>query len=601
MEGAALLSQRIADYALLGDGHAAALVGRDGSIDWWCPPRFDARSVFARLLGADGGHWSIRPRELRTVQRRYLPGTLVLATTFRCAGGVLPLRDALALVFGERGHAIGKRSPHVLLREAEVIEGEVRVDLELAPRPDYGLVVPRVVATAAGMLTVGGPDRVLLTGDRPLSAAGDRVTASFALRSRESAAFALQHLPGLGGHEPPPLDARAALRDTAAGWRAWTDEHQGYQGAYRELVQRSSLVLQALTYVPSGAIVAAPTTSLPEIVGGSANWDYRYAWLRDASLTLTALWIGACPDEARRFFDWMARATSTSIDRGYVPIMFGVEGERDLTEHELEHLAGYRGSRPVRIGNSAWRQQQLDVMGEVLDGAWRLRDQLGELDALTAAFLAGLADRAASDWQRPDAGIWEAREGERHYVSSKLLCWVAVDRAIRMASALGENAHVSDWKQAREAIREAVLTEGWSDKAGAYTGAFGSDHLDASVLLMPILGLLPADDRRMRATVEAIERDLAQGPLLQRWTGAGDEGAFVACSYWLAQCHALAGDVDRARDVFEQVTDHANDLGLLSEEIDLADGELIGNFPQGLSHIALINAAWAIERAQSDA
>ena len=592
------MSDRIADFALLGDGHGAALVSRDGSIAWWCPPRFDAPSVFAQILDERAGHWSLRPREIESVERRYVPGTMVLETTFRCARGSLRLSDALALAPGARGHETGHGSPHVLLRVAEALDGEVAVDLALAPRPEYGRVVPRMISTPAGIESIGGSDRVLLVGDRPVRPSHDHATASFALAAGERAAFALQHLPGISGETPAPLDPVAALADTIAGWQSWSEQHQNYQGAYRELVHRSALVLRALTYVETGAIVAAPTTSLPEVVGGSANWDYRYAWLRDAALTLTALWVGACPDEARRFFDWMARAAAPDAQSDHVQIMFGVHGERDLSEHELEHLAGFRGSRPVRVGNAAWSQQQLDVLGEVLQGAWVLRDQLGDLDDLTAEFLAGLADRAAQDWRKRDAGIWEGREGDRDYLSSKLLCWVALDRAIRLAPELRDHARTDAWGEARDAVGKAICEDGWSEQAGAYSGAFGSDHLDASVLLMPILGFVDAGDERMLATIDAVERELSRDGLVQRWTDAGDEGAFIACSYWLAHCRALAGQVDRARELFAAVTAHANDLGLLSEEVDVTSGELIGNFPQGLSHIALINAAWAIDQAE---
>jgi GH15 family glucan-1,4-alpha-glucosidase len=592
------VSSRIADYGLLGDCHGAALAARDGSIDWWCPPRFDARSIFARVLDPHAGHWSLRPRGGHAVERRYLPGTLVLETTFRCDGGVARLTEALALGHGVRGHEVGRGSPHVLVRRVEAVEGEVHVELDLAARPDYGLVVPRAAATPDGVETVGGPDRVLLTGDRPVEITHGAVRGSFVLGAGEDAAFALHHLPGIRGGAGAPLDARAALEDTVAAWRSWSRLHDGYRGAYAEEVRRSALVLQALTYVPSGAIVAAPTTSLPEVVGAAANWDYRFSWLRDASLTLKALWVGACPDEAHRFFDWMARAAHAPDASGPVQIMFGVEGERDLTEHELSHLVGHRDSRPVRIGNDAWRQRQLDVLGEVLEGAWVLREQLGELSDETVAFLAGLADRAARDWREPDAGIWEAREGHRHYVSSKLLCWVALERALGLLPLLGPHAagH-EDWRRARDELRAAILTEGWSEAAGAFGGAFGSDHLDASVLLMPILGFLPATDERMHRTIDAVERELSHDGLVQRWTGSGDEGAFVICSYWLVQCRALAGEVERARELFEHITAHANDLGLLSEEIDIHDGELLGNFPQGFSHIGLINAAWRIDQA----
>jgi len=355
-------------------------------------------------------------------------------------------------------------------------------------------------------------------------------------------------------------------------------------------------VLQALTYQPSGAIVAAPTTSLPEIVGGEANWDYRYAWLRDASLTMNALWIAACPHEAARYFDWMSAAVGHRADR-QVQIMFGVEGERDLTEHELDHLAGYAGSKPVRIGNQAWGQRQLDVMGEILEAAYIMRRELDFSDR-TVAFLCNLADRAAADWREPDAGIWEARDGERHYTSSKLMCWVALDRGVKLADRLGEGAHPQDWATQRDELRAEILEHAYDDSIGAYAGAFGSDRLDASVLLMAIMGFLPADDERMLATIHAIDSELGVDGLVRRWTHASDdEGAFVICSFWLAACLAQAGEVDRAREVFEHIVGHANDLGLLAEEIDPRDGSLLGNFPQAFSHVGLIRAAASIDEA----
>ncbi|WP_435107381.1 glycoside hydrolase family 15 protein [Nocardiopsis synnemataformans] len=589
----------IGDHALLGDCHSAALVAKNGSVDWWCPARFDAPSVFARLLDPDAGHWSIRPEARHTVARRYVEDTMVVETEFDTGEGLLRLTDALALGPGERGHGIGHASPHVLVRRVETVRGEVEVLLDLTLRPEYGRVVPHLSQVPHGIEAVGGADRLLLTGDRPLCARGEHVTGRFTLRAGESAVFALHHRHA-ADPVAAPLDARAALRDTIAGWRSWTALHQSYQGPYRDEVMRSALVLQALTYQPTGAVIAAPTTSLPEEVGGGANWDYRFGWLRDGGFTLKALWVAACPDEADRFFEWIAASTG-ALEDGPLPVMFGAGGERDLTEHTLEHLAGYRGSTPVRVGNNAWNQKQLDVLGEVMECAWVLRDRLGDLSPTTAALLCGLADRAATTWTEPDAGIWEGREGGRHYLTSKLMCWVALDRAVGLADRLGMCADTQRWRAAREEIRTRILTRGWDASVGAFTGAFGSDHLDAGVLLMPIVGFLPGDDERVMATLEAVERELTSGALVQRWTGAGDEGAFVICSYWLAQGWALAGRVDRATEIFEATTAHVNDVGLLSEEIDRRDGALIGNFPQALSHIGLINAAWAIAQADGRA
>lgn len=588
----------ISDYAFLGDCQGAALVSADGSVDWWCPPRFDGPSVFARLLGSAGGHWWIRPRGHYTTSRCYLDGTMVVQTDFHTQDGVLRLTDALSLGVGERGHQIGLGSPHVLLRRVDAIAGPAQVTVEVAARPEYGLVNPTISDATTGIAISGGADRLTLTSDRDLTIDGSVVTGEFSLAEGESAVFALHHRRAT---DPPtvPLDGRAALRDTIAAWRSWDRMHQGYQGPYREQVRRSALVLQALTYQPTGAVIAAPTTSLPEEIGGEANWDYRFGWLRDGAFTLKALWVAACPDEAHRFFDWMAESVGSVEAEDHVPIMFGPGGERDLTEHTLEHLEGYRDSRPVRVGNDAWLQKQLDVIGEVIECAWVLRDQLTELSPAAARLLRSLADRAADTWRERDAGIWEGREGQRHYLTSKVMCWLALDRAVKLAGLLDAEAKVPQWSEAMAQVRAAILDEGWNSSTKAFTGAFGSDHLDAGVLVMPILGFLPADDDRILATVDAIERDLVQDGLVQRWTRAGDEGAFIICSYWLVQALALAGRVDRAREVFETVTARANDLGLLAEEIDRRDGRLIGNFPQALSHIGLINAAWTIGQVEA--
>ncbi len=590
------MSLPIADYALLGDCHSAALVSRAGSVDWWCPERFDARSVFARLLDPDAGHFAIWPSAPYEVSRAYEADTMVLTTTFQCESGSLRLRDALAFEFGARGHDIGLRSPHVLVRCVDVLVGDVEVNVELAARPEYGLVEPELKWTAGGVLTVGGADTLMLATTAELDLHGATARGRIVLHAGEQETFALHHRPGMAQTNFDSLDAAATIDDTIAGWRSWMEQHESYEGIYAEEVQRGALVLQALTYQPSGTVIAAPTTSLPEILGGEANWDYRFAWLRDASLTLNALWIAACPHEAERYFDWMAAAVGSQPERP-VQIMFGVEGERDLTERELDHLAGYGGSKPVRVGNKAWRQRQLDVMGEILEAAWVMRERL-EFKAATATFLCSLADRAAADWRQTDAGIWEGREGERHYTSSKLMCWVALDRAIKLADRLGDGARPREWAAERDELYTALLEQAYNEGIGAYAGAFGSDRLDASVLLMPLMGFVEADDERMLATIHAIDSELSVDGLVRRWTGASDdEGAFVICSFWLATCLAQAGDVRRAREVFERVSAQANDLGLLSEEIDPRDGSLLGNFPQAFSHVGLIGAAWAIEQA----
>lgn len=588
----------IADYALLGDCHGAALVSASGSIDWWCPERFDSPSVFSRLLDDSAGHWSLRPSGEFDVSRRYVEGTLVVETEFSLGGGGrLVVTDSLVLGFGERGHDIGYRSPHVLVRKAQAVDGTVDVEMELVGRFEYGLVTPTVTDTATGAELRGGAERLTLTTQRRIARHDDgTLGAQFRLHEGESTYFTLRHDNGVADRSAP-VDGAALLSDTIAGWQSWTAMHQSYDGPYREHVERSGLILQALTYRPTGAVVAAPTTSLPEKLGADLNWDYRFGWLRDGAFTLKALWVAACPDEGARFFDWIAGSVG-DVRTGQVPIMLGVGGERDLTAHELDHLAGHMDSRPVRVGNDAWRQKQLDVLGEVLECAWVLRDQLEDLSPAATQLLVRLADRAAESWREPDAGIWEGREGNRDYITSKLMCWVALDRAVKLADRLGSQDRVEEWQKARDQIRDAILDEGWNESINAFAGALGSDHLDAGVLLLPIVGFLPGDDDRVVATLRAVEEQLATGALVQRWTGAGDEGAFVICSYWLAQGWAMVGEPARAREIFEATTAHASDLGLLSEEISLDDHQLLGNYPQGLSHIGLINAAWAIHQAE---
>jgi GH15 family glucan-1,4-alpha-glucosidase len=361
-------------------------------------------------------------------------------------------------------------------------------------------------------------------------------------------------------------------------------------------------------YQPTGAIVAAPTTSLPEGVGGERNWDYRFAWVRDASFTLHALWVAACPDEADKFFSWLTGTVASQRADEELQIMFGIGGEHDLSERAIAHLPGWRGSRPVRVGNGAWNQRQLDVYGELLDAAARLSEQLERIDEPTKVFLARMADAAAERWRGQDQGIWEVRGEPRDFVYSKLMCWVALDRAIQIASLIGAEDRVQGWTASREEIREAILAQGWSDAANAFTQSFGSDELDASNLMMPIVGFLPADDPRMRATIDAIaERLTDERGLVFRYRSeegvdglAGTEGTFLLCTFWLAEALALAGELDRARETFERAISFANDLGLLSEEVDESTGELLGNFPQAFSHIGLVNAAWAISQ-RSDA
>jgi len=599
----------IGEYALISDCRSAALVSREGSVDWLCFPRFDGPSVLCRLLDPAAGHFSIRPAGQFQVSRRYVDQTLVLETTFTTAGGTAVLTDALAVGPDERGHHLGAHSPGTLLRSLACTAGEIQAEVSYAPRPEYGLIHPVLVPVSGGLAARGGAHRLLLSTSCTFAVDDATATAVVRLTAGQAAVFALGH----GEMAGPPLapwtaeDVTSRLDDTIEGWRSWSAIHQNYEGPWRELVRHSGRVLQGMTFAATGAIVAAPTTSLPETVGGERNWDYRYTWVRDASLTMQALWVAACPDEANKFFAFLAEAAASGLQRGAdLQIMFGVGGERDLSERELPHLAGWRGSRPVRVGNAAWLQRQLDVYGELLVAAQRLVDQLGELDPVTRRFLVAAADTAAARWEEKDQGIWEIRGEPQDFLYSKLMCWVAVDCAIALASHLGAEDRVADWETTRAEIRAAILARGWNEQAGAFTQAFGSEDLDASSLMLAITGFLPADDPRMKATIDATARRLTdERGLVYRYLAhdglTGQEGTFVLCTFWLAQAQALAGDVEAATATFERAVAAINDIGLLAEEVDPRNAEMIGNFPQAFSHVGLVNAAWAITEARQRA
>jgi alpha,alpha-trehalase len=597
----------IADYALISDCHSAALVSRDGSIDWLCRPRFDSPSVFGRILGDDAGHWSIAPTGSAEADRRYLEHTMVLETTFRTPDGSAKLTDAMALDPSEEGHDLGKDAPRMILRVVEGVEGEIEFELSLAPRPEYGLIQPRFAPVEGGVAGRGGPIQNVLSAGVPVEVDGATARARFRVGAGDRIGFASQNR---AVEEPTPFllpqeEILRRLEDTVESWRHWSSVHQAYEGPWSDLVYHSGRVLQALSYQPTGAIVAAPTTSLPEVVGGERNWDYRFAWVRDASFTLEALWVAACPDEAERFFSWMAGTVASQLGSGSdLQIMFGIGGEHDLTERTLPHLSGWRGSHPVRIGNEAWEQRQLDVYGELLGAAQLLTEQLGGIDDLTKGFLIEVADAAAERWEETDQGIWEIRGEPRAFVYSKLMCWVALDRAIEMADLLGaDDDSVERWTSTRERIRDWILEHGWSDSAGAFVQSSGSEDLDASNLMLPIVGFLPADDPKVLSTISATrERLTDQEGLVYRYRAhdglEGEEGTFLLCTFWLAHAEALAGQVEEARRTFERAVAYANDVGLLAEEVDVDTGELLGNFPQAFSHIGLINAAWAISEAE---
>ena len=609
-------------------GTAPRLVSRGGSIDWLCFPRFDSPSTFGRLLGREGRALVFGAANATEVTRRYLDRTMVLETMLRTPTGAVTITDALAMGSGNRGHQLGKGAPHVLLRRATCTEGQVDLSMEYVPRPDYGLVIPPLDVVDGGVAASAGGDGLVLSSSVALTIDQDRAAASRpvpAFPRRKRGLRPASRGPGRGRFREsgarPRYDAR--LDDTVAGWESWSELHQAYVGPWRDLVHHSGRVLHSLSFAPTGAICAAATTSLPEVVGGVRNWDYRYAWVRDASFTIQALWVAACPDEANEFFDYVSSSAAGSLDEGGdLQIMFGIGGERDLTERELPQLEGWRRSAPVRVGNAAWKQRQLDVYGELLNAVYRMSDHLfdnahrvgplsdsgkwdtpTDLAPATRKFLVQLADTAARRWPEKDQGIWEIRGEPRDFLYSKLMCWVALDRAVILADRLNATSRVGSWTQTRDQIREAIVTKGWSDGAKAFTQSFGSDELDASNLMVPLVGFLPADDPRVLATIDATEERLTdERGLVYRYRShdglEGEEGTFLLCTFWLAQALAQAGQPVRARAVFERAADFVNDVGLLAEEVDPLSGELLGNFPQAFSHIGLVNAAWAISESE---
>jgi alpha,alpha-trehalase len=609
-DGATRDFRPIADYGLLADCNSAALVDRHGSVDWLCLPRYDSDAIFARILDPEAGHWSIRPVGTFSTERRYLPGTLVIETVFTTETGTVRLLDAMPFASGQRGHELGFDAPHELARGVEGLAGEVELEMELVPRPQYGLIRPLVRLEDGGARTFGA-GRLGVSSGAPLEVDDESVIRSrFTVAEGDRLGFAVRWAAAEQKEPPSPTPADHVfdrIEDTAEAWRSWESEHDIYEGRGKELVRLSSRVLKGLTYRPTGAIVAAPTTSLPETAGGERNWDYRFSWIRDSSLTIEALYIGACSDEAEEFVSFMTSSAGGRAGEGSLQIMYGIGGEHDLSERELPHLRGWRDSAPVRVGNGAWDQVQLDVYGELLNSLWLYQEMLGDLHMEIQQFVADLADTAARRWKEKDSGMWEMRGEPRHHLSSKVLCWVALDRAVKLADQLGEYAKVGEWTAARDEIRHAVLERGWSETRQAFAQSFDSDELDAAQLLMPILGFLPATDERMKSTIDAIADDLTESGLVLRYKNeeglnadglSGEEGTFTICSFWLVACLAQAGEVERAEELFGRLTGYANDLGLLAEEIDTANGEQLGNFPQAFSHIGLIVAAYEIDKAR---
>ena len=585
------------DYALIGDCETAALVGRDGSIDWLCWPRFDSGACFAGLLGnPEHGRWLVTPcEEPRRVVRRYRPGTLVLETEFECSSGTVTLIDFMPL----RDRASN------LVRLVVGKRGSVPMRTELCLRFDYGSAIPWVTRAESGALrAVAGPDMVELATTVPLRGEGMRTVGEFEVVARESRSFTLTYA---ASHQPVPMppDPFHALAATTARWRAWSDRCADV-GEWSDLVRRSLITLKALTYGPTGGIVAAPTTSLPELIGGERNWDYRYCWLRDATLTLLALLNAGYSAEAAGWRDWLLRAAAGSPSQ--IQIMYGIAGERRLTEWHVPWLPGYRDSAPVRIGNDAHAQLQLDVFGELMDALHQARRAGLGSDAAGWQLQKALLEHLETIWREPDQGLWEVRGPPQHFTYSKLMAWVAFDRAVRDVEELGLDGPADRWRGQRDLIHAEVCAKAFEARRGTFVQAYGSSHLDASLLLLPVTGFLPPEDERVRGTVAAIERELVVDGLVLRYdTGRVDdglpagEGAFLACTCWLADAYVMLGRLAEARAVFARIAALRNDVGLLSEEYDPTRRCQVGNFPQAFSHLALAQTAMNLARASKPA
>jgi GH15 family glucan-1,4-alpha-glucosidase len=589
-------SRRIADYALLGDLQTAVLVHRSGSIDWCCFPRFDSGACFAALLGEpEHGRWLVAPAtETRRSERRYRPLTLILETIHETAEGSVRVLDFMP----PRGQA-----PDIV-RIVEGISGRVTMRSELIIRFDYGHIVPWVRRVDHARVAIAGPDALCLR--TPVDIHGEELTtvSDFIVGPGDRVPFVLTWFPS---HEslPAPVDADVALAETESYWLGWANADQ-HHGPHHEEIHQSLLVLKALTYAPTGGIVAAPTTSLPERIGGVRNWDYRYCWLRDASLTLVAMLSAGYRDEASAWREWLLRAVAG--DPAEVQIMYGVAGERRIEERIIPWLPGFADSRPVRVGNAASHQRQLDIYGEVLDAAYQTLARGIERSEFGWSLIKHLLAWLEVHWHEEDAGIWEVRGPLRHFTHSKVMAWVAFDRGVRIHEEFGRDGPVDRWRQLRDEIKDQVLRCGWSERKQTFTQSYGSDDLDASLLLMPIVGFLPADDPRMVSTVEAIRRELTVDGFLLRYQIQGEqevdglpsgEGVFLACSFWLVEVLAMQSKLDEAQALFDRLLGLRNDLGLLSEEYDPQAGMLLGNFPQAFTHLALVEAALTLAERRS--
>jgi GH15 family glucan-1,4-alpha-glucosidase len=588
----------IEDYGLIGDLQTAALVSRHGSIDWLCLPRFDSSAIFAALLGdAENGHWTITPQgEFRSSGRRYRGDTLVLETELETSSGVVRLIDFMP----------PRETAPDVVRIVEGVRGSVEMGMELALRFDYGALVPWVRNLEGTLVGVAGPDGVALRTPVELEGRDLRTFSEFTVGEGDRVPFVLTWFPS-NEQVPEPVDAEQALADTESYWEEWA-QSCALRGKWRDDVVRSLLTLKALTYAPTGGIVAAPTTSLPEALGGVRNWDYRYCWLRDATLTLLALIRAGYVDEARAWRDWLLRAIAGSPEA--VQIMYSVAGERRLTEVELPWLAGYEGSQPVRIGNGACEQRQLDVYGEVADALYQARKQGLEASDDAWSLLRRLLEWLESGWQEPDEGIWEVRGPRRHFTHSKVMAWVAFDRGVKLMQRFGREGPLDRWKSIRKSIRAEVLRKGYNADRGSFVQYYGSDRLDASLLLIPLIGFLRADDARVVGTVRAIQAELMRDGFVERYRADEEnvevdglppgEGVFLPCSFWLAAVLAQQGRREEAVQLYDRLLSLRNDLGLISEEYDPERKRLVGNFPQAFTHLTLVETGFTLSRKPRD-
>ncbi len=588
----------IEDYGVIGDLHTVALVSKTGSIDWMCLPRFDSGACFANLLGGEGrGHWRISPRSGEiSKKRRYLKDTLVLETYFESQSGSFKVIDFMP----------PRLDNPCLIRIVEGVSGISQVESELEVRFDYGQTVPWVHRTNDGLNMIAGPHALSLESSVNLRGRNMETFADFVVESGERVSFILTYH---GSLEPTPraLDASISLENTVEYWQNWVLQCRDDFGEYHDVVTRSLITLKALTYAPTGGIVAAPTTSLPEELGGSRNWDYRYCWLRDATFTLYALMVDGYAEEARRWRDWLLRAAAGDPEQ--LQIMYGVAGERLIPEFELPWLRGYEDSKPVRVGNAASDQFQLDVYGELMDAFYQFRrsgipsfNDAWDLQTKVVEFV-------EKSWNQPDEGIWEIRGPRRDFTYSKVMAWVALDRAVRVTERFGFDGPTERWKAVRDEIKDEVMAKGYNESVGAFTQYFGSKSLDAAVLLLPLVGFIRADDPKMVSTVNALEKGLSVSGLLRRYSDEdeevdglkGEEGVFLACSFWMVDNLAISGRKEEAKERLDYLLTLGNDLGLFSEEYDVHSKRMLGNFPQAFTHVGIVNTIRNVLNSQSPA